>query len=199
MIHPSKIHSRHTNMVPSPAGPLENAPHHRPMIRSLQRQELVDRVRLLLLRQKRAYNRRLKILQQQSQEHRPAQNSELLENHQQLRLTMDLPGVHPSDVQVQIDTSSRILSISAKRLFLSLDDVTCRRTQVLCQQYRVQSNVILQVKATLQNGVLTITAPKAPLSSKEEHQESDAEVSIIPSSSDDKVKDPVVSVPISYL
>lgn len=125
-------------------------------------------------------------------------HSELIEDNQQLRLTMDLPGVLPSDVQVQIDTSSRILSISAKRLFMSLDDVTCRRTQVLCQQYRVHSNVVLPIKATLQNGVLTITAPKALASSEEAH-ESDIDDSISPPSSEGRENDPVVVVPISYL
>jgi HSP20 family molecular chaperone IbpA len=201
MIHPSKSHNPLTDTVPSPTRrPWENSPTHRRMIRNLQRQELVDRVRLLLLRQKRAYIRRLKLLQQQSQE-RQMKNSELLENNQLLRLTMDLPGVRPSDVQVEIDTTSRILSISAKRSFMSLDGVTCRRTQVLCQQYRVHSNVSLHFKATLQHGVLTITAPKSPPSSqsKEINQEIEIDVSTCRSSSERMGHETVLVVPISYL
>ena len=183
MMHPPRTR---TNTTPS-SGPWENSPPRPPTIRNLtvNRHDLVDRVRLLLLRQKRAYNRRLKLFQQQ----RRIQNFELTENSQEMQLTMDLPGVHPSDIAVQIDTTSRILSISAKRLYKSLNDVTCRRTHDICQQYRIHSNVILQIKATLQNGVLTISAPKANVQEKDE-------ASNITSSSQGMERNPIIIVPI---
>lgn len=199
-MHPPKPPtSNHANAAPTP-GPWENSPPNRPMVRNLHRQELVDRVRLLLLRQKRAYSRRLKALHQQSRQCQ-MQTSELIENNQQLRLTIDVPGVDPSDIQVQIDTVTRTLSISAKRIFKSLDEVTCRRTQVLCRQYRVHPNVILRIKASLQNGVLTITAPKALSSFKEvDHEDDvDSEVPTTRSSLEVSEHDSVVSVPISCL
>jgi len=89
----------------------------------------------------------------------PAANAELSENRNGIRLTVDLPGVQPSDVSVSHEHG--VLTVTACRKHLSLDNV-CVKKQKVQRRYAVNTDVVDTEKltATLAHGVLTLHAPK---------------------------------------
>jgi HSP20 family molecular chaperone IbpA len=165
MNHTRRIRTVVTQENPHPITiPWENQPQHYPMmIPIVQRRQLALAIRMLLLRQKRAYHRRFELLQEQYNQRLQQQPmSELTENENLLRLTIDVPGVNIQDIQVQVEKSSHVLSVSANRLCMSIDGTSCVRTQMICRRYSINYIVVdqSQIQAMLSNGVLTITAPK---------------------------------------
>jgi HSP20 family molecular chaperone IbpA len=164
-------------MVPSWENGQDQSQHHEGRRQTISvsrmdrdhRRRLAVAVRTLLYRQHRAYHRRMVQLQdqcnQQIQKYSQSVSvaaSELMENDTNLRLTLDLPGINKEDINVQIDTSANELQIKAKRSYMSIDGATCVSTNMKCRRYSINVDVVdvFQIHATLQYGVLTITAHK---------------------------------------
>lgn len=154
-----------------------------------RRNRLALAVRTILQRQQRLYQRRFQhyIQEQEQQQSRnriyQQSQSELTENQHFLQLSIDVPGVNAKDIKIEIDTTNHVLSISAKRYFLSMNNdsmdgsaatsmpgpnqsnVSCiTKTQNICRRYSIKSTGncidIHKMKATLHNGVLVVVAPK---------------------------------------
>jgi len=87
-------------------------------------------------------------------------SAELAENHQNLRLTVDLPGVLSKDLQVRIHDN--VLTVKAIRRFMSVDNTSCIKRRKIHHRYGINPEAVNTslVQAVLSNGVLTISAPK---------------------------------------
>lgn len=86
--------------------------------------------------------------------------AELAENSAGIRLTVDLPGVRPADLQVNIEDG--VLTLQATRHTMSVDNSVCVKRQKIRRRYGLDTDVVdtTRVQATLEHGVLTIRAPK---------------------------------------
>lgn len=86
--------------------------------------------------------------------------AELAENSAGIRLTVDLPGVRPADLQVNIEDG--VLTLQATRHTMSVDNSVCVKRQTIRRRYGLDTEVVdtTRVQATLEHGVLTIRAPK---------------------------------------
>lgn len=113
-------------------------------------------VRHLLQRQQLEYARQIQSLREEHQ--LPA--SELAENADYIRLTVDLPGVLARDVQVKVEHG--VLAIVATRKHMSIDGSSCLKAHEISRGYAVNSTVvdIDKLEAKLESGVLIIKAPK---------------------------------------
>lgn len=89
----------------------------------------------------------------------PATNAELCENRRGIRLTVDLPGVLPGDLNVSHEHG--VLTVTASRKHLSLDGV-CVKKQKVSRRFAVNTDVVDtdHLTAALAHGVLTVQAPK---------------------------------------
>lgn len=90
---------------------------------------------------------------------------ELVEEKDRLVLELDLPGIEPANVQVQLQDD--MLSVHGERKFEAHDDrgkvlkserASGAFTRTIQLPYRVKND---KVTASYRNGVLTITLPKA--------------------------------------
>lgn len=90
---------------------------------------------------------------------------ELVEEKDRLVLELDLPGIEPANVQVQLQDD--MLSVHGERKSATHDDrgkvlkserASGAFTRTIRLPYRVQNDM---VKASYRNGVMTITLPKA--------------------------------------
>jgi HSP20 family protein len=87
---------------------------------------------------------------------------EVHENDKQFQLTIDVPGVKMSDMNISLE-DDRVLHISGGReVHKTEDDGTVTKSQSKFEKiFRMDDSVdTAKVTANLQNGVLTITAPK---------------------------------------
>lgn len=122
-----------------------------------RRQQTFEQLRRFVHQQRQQHARQLQQIRGSHKE--LATNSELSENRNGIRLTMDLPGVEPSDVSVSHDHG--VLTVNACRKHLSLDNV-CVKKQKVQRRYAVNTDVVdtERLTATLKHGVLTLQAPK---------------------------------------
>jgi HSP20 family molecular chaperone IbpA len=90
----------------------------------------------------------------------PSLSAELSENHEWMRLTLDLPGVQFKDVDVNVDHG--VLTIEGSRRTMSVDGSVCVKKQKISRRYAIDTDVVDVHNATanLKFGVLTIKAPK---------------------------------------
>jgi HSP20 family molecular chaperone IbpA len=89
--------------------------------------------------------------------------TELAENTESIRLTMDLPGVYKKDLKVHVDrVRGNVLTVQAVRRTFSVSGQVCIKKQRIARSFAIDTTVVnlAQVVVTLDNGVLTITAPK---------------------------------------
>jgi HSP20 family molecular chaperone IbpA len=93
----------------------------------------------------------------------PSSAAELSENHEWMRLTLDLPGVQLKDLDVNINHG--VLTIEGSRRTMSVDGSVCVKKQKISRHYAIDTDVVDVHSATanLKLGVLTI---KAPIKSK---------------------------------
>jgi hypothetical protein len=77
-----------------------------------------------------------------------------------VRLTVDLPGVLASDLDVAIQHG--ILTITGARQTLSVDGTVVLKKHKFSRRYAIDTDVVdvSQVNANLSHGVLTVKAPK---------------------------------------
>jgi HSP20 family molecular chaperone IbpA len=87
-------------------------------------------------------------------------SAELSENHEWMRLTLDLPGVQFEDIDVNINHG--VLTIEGSRRTMSVDGSVCVKKQKISRRYAIDTDVVDVHNATanLKFGVLTIKAPK---------------------------------------
>lgn len=87
-------------------------------------------------------------------------SAELVENRQNLRLTVDLPGILSKDLQVRIHDN--VLTVKAIRRIMSVDNTACVKRRKIQHRYGINLEAVdtSLVQAVLSNGVLTISAPK---------------------------------------
>ena len=156
------------------------------MLHELQRpsghRQAFEQLRRFVHQQRRLVHqqeaRRIHHQQQISLHHQQEQrnNAVLSENRDGIRLTVDLPGVHPSDVSVSHDPPG-VLTIRACRKHYALldqpDSVYCTKKQKLQRRYAVNTDVVdaERLTATLSRGVLTVRAPKRKASSTAQAQQ----------------------------
>ena len=156
------------------------------MLHELQRpsghRQAFEQLRRFVHQQRRLVHqqeaRRIHHQQQISLQHQQEQrnNAVLSENRDGIRLTVDLPGVHPSDVSVSHDPPG-VLTIRACRKHYALldqpDSVYCTKKQKLQRRYAVNTDVVdaERLTATLSRGVLTVRAPKRKASSTAQAQQ----------------------------
>jgi HSP20 family molecular chaperone IbpA len=89
--------------------------------------------------------------------------AELAENQECIRLTIDLPGVYQKDVKVHVQEHGNVLTVHAVRRTFSVSDrQVCIKKQRIARSFAIDTTVVnlAQVSVTLENGVLTIQAPK---------------------------------------
>jgi HSP20 family molecular chaperone IbpA len=86
--------------------------------------------------------------------------AELSENYEWMRLTIDLPGVHLRDLDVNINHG--VITIEGSRRTMSVGGSVCVKKQKVSRQYAIDTDVvdIRKVAANLKFGVLTLKAPK---------------------------------------
>ena len=86
--------------------------------------------------------------------------AELSENHEWMRLTLDLPGVQLKDLDVNINQG--VLTIEGSRRTMSVDGSVCVKKQKISRRYAIDTDVVDVHSATanLKFGVLTIKASK---------------------------------------
>lgn len=115
-----------------------------------------SRMRQLVLQQRREHARQIQQLREQSRQ--PV--AELAENSQCIRLSVDLPGVLASDLEVLVEEG--VLSIKASRKIMSIDGTSCLKKQKISRRYAINTDVvdIQELEAHLAHGVLTVNAPK---------------------------------------
>jgi HSP20 family molecular chaperone IbpA len=90
----------------------------------------------------------------------PSLSAELSENHEWMRLTLDLPGVQLKDLDVNINHG--VLTIEGSRRTMSVDGSVCVKKQKISRRYAIDTDVVDVHSATanLKFGVLTFKAPK---------------------------------------
>jgi HSP20 family molecular chaperone IbpA len=90
----------------------------------------------------------------------PNPPAELSENHEWMRLTLDLPGVQLKDLDVNINDG--VLTVEGSRRTMSVDGSICVKKQRISRRYAIDTNVVDVNNATanIKFGVLTIKAPK---------------------------------------
>ena len=122
-----------------------------------RRQQTFEQLRRFVHQQRQQHARQLQEIRGSHKE--LATNSELSENRNGIRLTMDLPGVEPADVSVSHDHG--VLTVNACRKHHSLDNV-CVKKQKVQRRYAVNIDVVdtERLTATLKHGLLTLQAPK---------------------------------------
>jgi HSP20 family protein len=103
---------------------------------------------------------RQRLQQQQTAQTQPAPTAELSENKHWVRLTVDLPGVLPKDLDVAIQHG--VLTISGARKTMSVDNTVCLKKQKICRRYAIDTDIVdvSKVSANLSLGVLSVRAPK---------------------------------------
>ena len=122
-----------------------------------RRQQTFEQLRRFVHQQRQQHARQIQQIRVARKE--LATNSELSENRNGIRLTIDLPGVYPADVSVSHDHG--VLTVTACRKHLSLDNV-CVKKQKVQRRYAVNTDVVdtERLTATLEHGILTLQAPK---------------------------------------
>jgi HSP20 family molecular chaperone IbpA len=93
-------------------------------------------------------------------ENAPNPPAELSESYEWMRLTVDLPGVHLRDLDVNINHG--VITIEGSRRTMSVDGSVCVKKQKVSRRYAIDTDVVdmQKVAANLKFGVLTIKAPK---------------------------------------
>lgn len=88
---------------------------------------------------------------------------EITENDKQFQLSVDVPGVKTEDINIEMQEGGRVLSISGGRKIHKIEDDGTKTSSESRFEKRFvldQSVDIEKITANLQDGVLTVTAPK---------------------------------------
>lgn len=86
-------------------------------------------------------------------------NNDIVDSESELRVSMDLPGLKPSDLNITVDNG--MLRVTGARRFVSSDGSTIKKTRIdKSFSLDMQTIDVDRVKANLSDGVLTVTAPK---------------------------------------
>jgi HSP20 family molecular chaperone IbpA len=122
--------------------------------------------------------------------------TELAENDTSIRLTIDLPGVYKKDLKVHVERGN-VLTVQAVRRTFSVSGQVCIKKQRIARSFAIDTTVVnlAQVSVTLNNGVLTIQAPKwtsAEAETKQQQQQNEVvaqSANIVPDNDDENDED----------
>jgi len=126
------------------------------------RLQAFEQLRRLVHNQRQQHSRQIQELRAAQAASAPQHHAELSENRDRLRLTVDLPGVLPNDLELSHDHAHGVLTVSYCRKHYSLDGLHVHKKQKVSRRYAVNTAVVdtERLTATLAHGVLTIEAPK---------------------------------------
>jgi HSP20 family protein len=83
---------------------------------------------------------------------------EILDNDEEVKITLDVPGVNAEDINVSIEDDGKVLSISGQR---EKESTSGSYTTKFSQEFLLDPSVdIDKFTADLKNGVLIVAAPK---------------------------------------
>jgi HSP20 family molecular chaperone IbpA len=91
---------------------------------------------------------------------------ELNDGNDAFKVALDVPGVKASDIDISFNENDSVLKVSGKR-DIGKGGVT--RTVKFSKSFSLDSSVVDKdkISAQINNGVLLVTAPKAPIEPKE--------------------------------
>lgn len=115
--------------------------------------------------------------------------TELAENNECIRLTIDLPGVYKKDLKVHVERGN-VLTVQAVRRTFSASGQVCIKKQRIQRSFAIDMAVVnlARVSVTLDNGVLTIQAPKwttAETQQQQQHEAVTQSANVVPANDDD--------------
>jgi HSP20 family protein len=85
-------------------------------------------------------------------------SSNIYQDDAKYEVALDVPGIKPSDIKVQIENGGKVLHVSAVRK--SRDEDQSRELKI-DRRWALSDDIdVTQVKATTTDGVLVVTAPK---------------------------------------
>jgi HSP20 family molecular chaperone IbpA len=119
--------------------------------------------------------------------------TELAENNECIRLTVDLPGVYKKDLKVHVERGN-VLTVQAVRRTFSVSGQVCIKKQRIERSFAIDTAVVnlARVSVTLDNGVLIIQAPKWTTAETQQQQQNEAvaqSANIVPATDDDDDED----------